>query len=217
MSTADHPPQYSAASITVLSLPECVRRRPGMFAGLPDDPKTVNRLLYEALSVSLEAAARGTCTRIDLALRRDGSATVADDGPGVPMRPMRDGQSEAQAMMTQLWCGSEVARFTQTPYGGGDWAVVNALSEWCVLTTSHEGYWWTQQYRQGVPTEPFQRESATAETGLRLSFKPDATILRHTEFDAASVGPWLFAQEVRLRSTEFVLTDERHGTITHLR
>src|SRR4051794_40564708 len=151
-------PQYTADMIKVLSASEAIRRRPAMYVGPVDDPLAATRLLQESLCLALDAACCGTCTRIDVTLHRDGSATVADDGPGLSLRPIRGGLTEAEVLLTCLFaCRDHKAdrRAGEAACQIGI-AVTNALSEWLTVTTTYEGRRWRQRYERGVPQGPFE-------------------------------------------------------------
>jgi len=77
---------YDAGSIAVLEGLEAVRVRPGMYIGSVST-KGLNHLVYEIVDNAVDEHLAGFCTEIHVTLEKDGSATVSDNGRGVPVDP----------------------------------------------------------------------------------------------------------------------------------
>ena len=75
---------YDAGSIAVLEGLEAVRKRPGMYIGSVST-KGLNHLIYEIVDNAVDEHLAGFCTEIHVTLEKDGSATVSDNGRGVPV------------------------------------------------------------------------------------------------------------------------------------
>ena len=94
---------YDASSITVLEGLEAVRRRPGMYIGSVST-KGLNHLIYEIVDNSVDEHLAGYCDKIWVTLEADGSATIEDNGRGIPV-----GLHEKESVQN-VWC---LRRFTQ--------------------------------------------------------------------------------------------------------
>ena len=75
---------YDAGSISVLEGLEAVRKRPGMYIGSVST-KGLNHLIYEIVDNSVDEHLAGFCTEIRVVLEKDGTATVTDNGRGIPV------------------------------------------------------------------------------------------------------------------------------------
>ena len=76
--------KYDENSISVLEGLEAVRVRPGMYIGSVST-KGLNHLIYEIVDNAVDEHLAGYCTQIEVFLEKDGSATIKDNGRGVPV------------------------------------------------------------------------------------------------------------------------------------
>ena len=97
---------YDASNITVLEGLEAVRRRPGMYIGSVST-KGLNHLIYEIMDNSVDEHLAGFCDRIEVILEADGSATVSDNGRGIPVGMHEKGISAERLVFTTLHAGGK--------------------------------------------------------------------------------------------------------------
>ena len=76
--------KYDEGTIRVLNDVEHVRTRPGMYIG-GNNVKGLHHLIYEIVDNSIDEALAGFAKNILVKINADGSATIADDGRGIPV------------------------------------------------------------------------------------------------------------------------------------
>ena len=180
---------YNADSISVLEGLEAVRKRPGMYIGSVSR-KGLNHLVYEIVDNSVDEHLAGFCSEIHVTLNKDGSATVSDNGRGIPVGMHKKGISAERLVFTTLHAGGKFddsAYKTSGGLHGVGSSVVNALSEWLDVTVSREGCTYHDRYERGVPTIPLENGllpviGRTRKTGTTISFLPDKEIFEKTWF-----------------------------------
>ncbi len=180
---------YDASNITVLEGLEAVRVRPGMYIGSVST-KGLNHLVYEIVDNSVDEHLAGYCSKITVTLNADGSATVEDNGRGIPVGMHEKGISAERLVFTTLHAGgkfdSDAYKTSGGLHGVGS-SVVNALSNWLTVTVKREGKIFQDRYERGIPTMELEDGllpviGKTRETGTCISFLPDDTIFDKTRF-----------------------------------
>ena len=224
--------QYGASSITVLEGLEAVRKRPGMYIGSVST-KGLNHLIYEILDNSVDEHLAGYCDVIHVTLEADGSATVSDNGRGIPVGMHEKGISAERIVLTTLHAGG---KFDNTAYktsgglhGVGS-SVVNALSTRLTVRVKLGGAIYEDTYERGIPTTELidgllPVVGKTRETGTTINFLPDDTIFDRTRFkedevksrlhETAYLNPGLTIvyEDKRPESTESITYHEPEGIV----
>jgi len=203
--------EYSAEHIEVLSDLEAVRKRPGMYIGSVGI-RGLHHLLWEVIDNSIDEALAGYCDYIKVILHEDGSASVEDNGRGIPTEMHRLGKPALEIVMTKLHAGGKFGKKAYKVSGGLHGvgvSVVNALSEWLEVYVKRNGKIYYQRYKRGVPAMPLKILGESDETGTLIRFKPDEEIFETTEFRYDIVSHRLRELAYLTRGVKIELVDER--------
>jgi DNA gyrase subunit B len=186
------------------------------------DIRALHHLIYEVVDNAIDEALAGRCDRIEIVLNADGSASVADNGGGIPVgKHKQKGISTLQLVLTTLNAGG---KFDSSAYkvSGGLHGVgvsaVNALSEWLVAEVWRDGKVYRQEYRIGKPysdVEVVRDMEPDEPTGTRITFLPDATILEETVFSFNTLAQRFREMAFVTRGVTITLRDERVTPFPH--
>ncbi len=206
--------KYDAGAITVLKGLEAVRKRPGMYIGDTDDGSGLHHMLYEIVDNSIDEALAGYATKVIITLNKDGSASVEDNGRGIPtgIHPV-EGVSAVEVCMTDLHAGG---KFNNDSYkiAGGLHGVgascVNALSDWMRVVVWQNGKEHFIEFRRGKRVEPLKIIGEVgSKTGTKTVFFPDASIFKITEFNYETIEKALREKAFLNPFVSIELIDER--------
>ena len=214
---------YDADSISILEGLEAVRKRPGMYIGSVST-KGLNHLIYEIVDNAVDEHLAGYCDTIHVTLHKDGSATVEDNGRGVPVGMHQKGVSAARIVYTTLHAGGKFddsAYKTSGGLHGVGSSVVNALSAHMDVEISREGYIYHDEYERGVPVVELQEGllpviGKSKKTGTKVNFLPDPEIFEKTRFREEEVKSRLHETAYLNPTLTIVFDDERQEIPEHV-
>lgn len=207
---------YDASSITVLEGLEAVRKRPGMYIGSVST-KGLNHLIYEIVDNSVDEHLAGFCDTITVTLEADGSATVSDNGRGIPVGMHEKGVSAERLVFTTLHAGGKFDNSAYKTSGGlhgvGS-SVVNALSATLTVRVKNGGHIYEDRYERGIPVIELTDGllpvvGRTKETGTTVNFLPDDTIFDKTRFKEDEVKSRLHETAYLNPNLTIVFEDKR--------
>ena len=214
---------YNAGDIKILEGLDAVRMRPGMYIG-STGVRGLHHILWEIVDNAGDEAANGFADRIEVKLYADGSASVEDNGRGIPtdIHP-KQGVSGVEVVFTQLHAGG---KFGQDAYGysgglhGVGASVTNALSEWLEVKVFRKTVYEMRfrsymdkasgKMKSGVPEYHLKDTGVkTNKKGTFVRFKPDKTVFETTEFSLDAISRRLKELAFLNKGLHIVLTDER--------
>jgi len=178
--------RYDATNIQVLGGIEAVRKRPAMYIG-DTSVAGLHHLVYEVVDNSIDESMAGFCTSIKIVIHADGSASVEDNGRGIPVDIHKtEGRPAVEVVMTVLHAGGKFDNRSYKVSGGLHGvgvSVVNALSEWMDVEIRRNGQVYTQRYERGKTAKKLEVIGKSSSTGTKVTFKPDAEIFETLDFD----------------------------------
>ncbi|QNN53007.1 DNA gyrase/topoisomerase IV subunit B [Nocardioides mesophilus] len=210
---------YNAHHLLVLEGLEAVRKRPGMYIG-STDTRGLMHCVWEIIDNGVDEALAGAAQRIEVALHRDGSVEVHDDGRGIPVdKEPKTGLPGVEVIFTKLHAGGKFGGGSYNATGGlhGVGAsVVNALSARLDVDVERSPALQGMSFQRGVPgvfagegpeagftaQSGLTRKGARIKkgvTGTRIRFWPDRQIFTK---DATFVFDELVT---RARQTSFIV------------
>ena len=214
---------YNAGNIQVLEGLEAVRMRPGMYIGTTSS-RGLHHLLWEIVDNAIDEASNGFASEVSVTLHRDGSASVFDNGRGMPVdnHPTL-GIPGVEVIFTVLHAGGKFNN-ENYDYSGGlhgvGASVVNALSKWLsvdvFLNWTHYRMDFTSEFNAktgkveaGKPTGPLQIIGNTRKKGTLVRFLPDETVFEDVRFHSEQVSRRLQELAYLNKGIKITFTDER--------
>jgi DNA gyrase subunit B len=193
-----------------------IRQNPGMYVGNTQSAG-LHHLVYEVVYNSVDEALAGFCTLIRVALHKDGSVTVADDGRGIPVGVKPD--TGKSALEEALTVAGNSGKFDNAAYRvsaglhGMGAKAMNALSEWCEAEVRRGGRVYKMEFERGYASSPLQDLGPASEgkTGTTITFRPDPEVFGDLAFSYDTLAT-RFRQIAYLnRGLTITLADERDG------
>jgi len=206
--------EYDASQIQVLEGLEAVRKRPGMYIGSTSS-SGLHHLVYEIVDNAIDEALAGYCTEITVTIGKDNIITVTDNGRGIPVDIQEQtGKSALEVVYTMLHAGGK--------FGGGGYkvsgglhgvgaSVVNALSEWLVVTVHKAGKVYEMRFSRGDITKELTVLGDTDKTGTIVTFKPDGEMFDTLVYDYEVLHTRMREQAFLNAGLKITITDEREG------
>ena len=215
---------YKAEDIKILEGLDAVRTRPGMYIG-STSVTGLHHILWEIVDNAIDEAANGFANKIIITLHKDGSASVEDNGRGIPTDiHSKAGVSGVQVVFTKLHAGGKFDSDNYS-YSGGlhgvGASVTNALSEWLKVEVYKNNTTFAMNFhsfldettgkvRSGVPVAPLvDTKVKTKKKGTKVQFLPDKTVFETVEFSANTILKRIRELAFLNKGLEIVFTDER--------
>ena len=175
---------YGAESIKVLEGLEAVRKRPGMYIGDTAE-RGLHHLVYEVVDNAVDEAMAGFCNKIQIKIHKDESISVQDNGRGIPTDPHPyNGRPTSEVVLTVLHAGGKFGDGAYKVSGGLHGvgvSVVNALSEWLVVTIARDGIEKTQRFERGIPVTDLSEGVKADWQGTRIEYLADKEIFENVQ------------------------------------
>ena len=214
---------YDASSITVLEGLEAVRRRPGMYIGSVST-KGLNHLIYETVDNAVDEHLAGYCDTISVTLEADGSATIEDNGRGIPVGMHEKGISAERLVFTTLHAGGKFddsAYKTSGGLHGVGSSVVNALSTYLTVRVKNGGLVYEDRYERGNPIVELVDGllpvvGKARGSGTRINFLPDGEIFDRTRFKEDEIKSRMHETAYLNPALTIIFEDKRKETTEHV-
>ncbi len=192
--------KYESKDIVVLDGLDAVRLRPGMYIGTTSS-RGYHHILWEIVDNAIDEISNGHGDTIKITINKDGSATVEDNGRGIPvdMHPTLK-KSGVEVVYTTLHAGgkfnNENYKFSGGLHGVGA-SVTNALSKWCKVTVNKNGKKYFIEFHSyedgrgkihsGVPVAPLKEIGTSKTSGTTVSFLPDDRVFGKQSFNFETI------------------------------
>jgi DNA gyrase subunit B len=177
----------------------------------------LHHLVYEVVDNSVDEAMAGYANEINVTLQADGGVRVIDNGRGIPvdMHPVEK-KPALEIVLTVLHAGGKFGDGGYSVSGGLHGvgiSVVNALSVRLDVEVQRDGFFWTQDYKLGVPQKPVTKGSTTTKTGTSVTFYPSSEIFETTDFSFETLSTRFREMAFLNKGLILTLTDKRQGHV----
>jgi DNA gyrase subunit B len=193
-----------------------IRKRPAMFVGDMYDGSGLQHLLWEVVSNAVDEHLAGFGKRITITLGDEGRVTVEDEGRGISIEQLDDGEPLLVHVLTHYHNRATFdghPRHVHLDGGGVGLVAVSALSRHVVVETTRARRRYRVETVRGE-AKPLEDLGPTRKKGTRVMFLPDWGMFTWHELDASWLRKRLFEIAAFCPQLAFHLLDERHGDIT---
>lgn len=216
---------YTSNELQVLQGLDAVRLRPGMYIGTTG-VKGMHHILWEIVDNAVDEAANGFADRVEIIINKDGSATVRDNGRGIPVdiHPQLN-VSGVEVVYTQLHAGgkfnSKNYSFSGGLHGVGA-SVTNALSKWLKVQVVRDNKKYAMEFhsyydkqadkiQSGIPVAPLAciDENCNEPTGTCVTFLPDDQMFGNSVFSYETINKRVKELAFLNKGVSFILSDLR--------
>jgi DNA gyrase subunit B len=205
---------YGAADIKVLEGLTAVRKRPAMYIGNTGF-EGLHHLVYEVVDNSIDEAMVGHCDHIEIQILSDESASIQDNGRGIPVDTHKTENKPAlEVVMTKLHAGGKFDHKSYKVSGGLHGvgvSVVNALSEFLEVEVYLEGKVYFQRYERGDTKSELAVIRETKRRGTKIHFRPDPAIFENIHFDFDTLAKRMRELSFLTKGVTIEILDERTG------
>jgi len=206
--------KYDASSIKILEGLEAVRKRPGMYIG-STDKRGLHHLVWEIVDNSIDEIINGYGNHIKIAMHKDGSITIADNGRGVPIGMHESGKSTPEVIYTVLHAGGKFEEGNYKVSGGlhgVGGSVVNALSKKMDVIIYRDGEINNIRFNDGGKVEsPLKKIGTTNKTGTVVTFWPDYDIFKNCQFSYTTITERMQESAFLIPNVTIEVIDEDSG------
>ncbi len=216
--------KYESKDIVVLDGLDAVRLRPGMYIGTTS-ARGFHHILWEIVDNAIDEISNGFGNTISITLNKDGSATVEDNGRGIPVdvHPTLK-KSGVEVVYTTLHAGgkfnNENYKFSGGLHGVGA-SVTNALSRWCNVTVNKGGKKYYIEFHSyedengkihsGIAKAPLKEIGTSTTTGTKVTFLPDDRVFGVQEFSYEAIVKRARELAFLNKGLRIVINDDRTG------
>lgn len=214
---------YDVNALTSLEKLEPVRVRPGMYIGSTGS-KGLHHCIWEILDNAIDEISNGFGDTAVVILNKDGSASIKDNGRGIPtgIHPVKK-KSGVEMVFTELHTGgkfnNDVYKTSGGLHGVGA-AVVNALSSWLEVEVKQNGHIYSQRFEYrydkglkrtmpGTPVDHLKVVGDSSETGTKVTFMPDRNVFSNIEFKVDIIDERLQELAFQNKGISLKLVDNR--------
>lgn len=210
-----------------------IRKNPDMYGPI----KNPNHMVQEAMDNAIDQVIAGHATHIIVCIHNDGSASVMDNGQGIPFTLTQTATGESMPTARMAWTvpnsSSHYNQAATTSLGknGIGMKYTSATSEWMIGEAWRKGKYYKDEYETlPVPQtdddmrlnpivyktplselkgEPYETTPFNFASGTRVRFKPNGDIFESVIFDTKALRQRMHEQAFLNPGTRFIYINEK--------